>query len=314
MSCRSSYGWFIVWMVVSPAISLPIANADTVWVAPSPPSSDASTWVPRPIRTYRGSIVAFDRKRCEIELDDGQRQTVAAHRVIAAIPETNDEASKMWIDAWRRSDDDGMIRSLTESLAGRPPVWRQQWMTAATAAACFRTGRDAIAYDLISQLDARPVPPMTVAAMDVGWQSGRPSKTASEAAWQRIEDPSPWIRFIAAARLLSSVHRDRALQSLNELARLRERPTIMVGARLLRAASVNPNELASRSAELRDQVARLPIVLQDGPRAMLIDRFTRAGLKDDAREMALVAQHAPSVSRLAAESREKIPPKELDSR
>lgn len=277
--------------------SFSIAAADTLSVAPPPIKQDSppGPWNARTIETIRGRIVTWDRERCEIEMADGQRQTVASYRVVVAIPDDVHPDQQIWINAWRDQQDTDMIRTLTAAVKTRPPVWRQQWMTAVTTGACFRTKRDSIAYDLIGQLDARPLPPMVVSAIAIDWTSQRADATGAEMARQQLNHDSPLVRLVAASRLIAGNHRTEAIDAMKSLATMRDRPSIMVIARLFVAASVNPNELSRRAEELRMQVDRLPIALQDGPRQMLIERFERSGLNDAAREMRLLWQHAPSL-------------------
>jgi hypothetical protein len=278
------------------SISMP-AFADTLYIAPLSNADSESNWEPRPIEKFVGTITVLDRDRCEIEFSSGERQAFAAHRVVSACPESMSPAEEAWIAAWQSQDHAGVVRHLPDALKSRPPVWRQQWMTAVTVDACFRTGRESVGFDFIAQLDRLPLPPMVVAALPIHWQTENCSDEVYSNALKRLGDPSPLVRLIGASYLLAGNDVDAARQAMSGLASQREHPTIMAYAKILLACTADPADLKEQSRDIEAQLERLPIVLQDGPRTLVIQKFKNAGLSNQARQLALTAQYAPSIQK-----------------
>jgi hypothetical protein len=270
--------------------------ADTLYIAPLTNPEAESGWDARPIEKFVGTITVLDRDRCEIEFTSGERQSFAAHRVVSAIPESMTPAEEAWMSAWKSKDHAGVLRHLPEAMKSRPPVWRQQWMTAVTADACFRTGRESVGFDFIAQLDRLPLPPMVIAALPIAWKTEQPSSELNSNALKRLTDPSPLVRLIGASQVLAANDVDTAKRTLSELAGQRQHAVVMTYAKILLACSASPAELKENSKDIEAQLERLPIVLQDGPRALLIEEFKSAGLMDQARQLSLTAQYAPSIA------------------
>ncbi|QDT01659.1 hypothetical protein K227x_00260 [Rubripirellula lacrimiformis] len=267
---------------------------DRVWLQPTPRTSTSSDWYPQPIAKTDGEVVDLDATQLRLIVAGDEVETiVAASRVIWIQPgDVSSHQSEAVSDffAGRFAES---LKALPEVLKQRPPVWRQQWLTMMGAEAARRTSRGQIALELVSQLDARPLPPLVIAWLPIAWQNGSASADLISAAKGRLNDPSPAVRLVAASWLLSSPHRADAITVVDAITSDTSRPRLAQLAACLRWRSASPPEVKQSYQQWQSNVQSMPMVLQVGPTMTLIDKLGAAGLADAASPMKLSLELTP---------------------
>ena len=210
------------------------------------------------------------------------------------------EDQRAALQAFRDGDYTTALKGLVGSISNkepsqRPPVWRQQWLSMMAAQAAWRSGRGAIAFELIEQLDRRPMPPMIWALLPIDWKGTTKSQPLLDAAAKRAGSESLAVKLVAASWLLGSTkYRGAAESAINRLAKLKA-PTISPLAEQLRWRSRTPVELRSQWPDWLTTIDVLPMSLQAGPRIAIESALRSAGLADAAREQKLVLETATPV-------------------
>ena len=273
------------WPFAVAVVTSTMAGADAVTLVP--PRGDDDGWYARPTRSISGAITRFDDRVCEI---DGVR-----HRAIDVLHAEPDAITPE--AATVLADPADPVRELLIALEQRPPVWWQQILTAHAADDLMRTGRRREAYELIRQLDARPLPPLVVMRLPVAWASDDAADThADEAAGLTSE--SPLVRLVAASRLADHPsHRSDARKSLAELAapgnrpmgRSTVHPMIRSAARAVQIRIVDATPLINDPGKVAAAVDRFPVLLRPAAAASAADALERIGRDDESREMRLRA-------------------------
>ena len=274
-------GRWLSWTFAFAVVTSVMANADTVTLIP--PRGDDDGWYARPTRTISGAITRFDDRVCEI---DGVR-----HRAIDVLHAEPDAITPE--AATVLTDPADPVRELMIALEQRPPVWWQQILTAHAADDLMRIGRRREAYELIRQLDARPLPPLVVTRLPVAWSSDDATDTHADDA-AGLTSESPLVRLVAASRLSDHPsHRSDARRSLAELAgpgaRPIERPMIRSAARAVQIRIVDATPLRNDPGRVVTAVDRFPVLLRPAAAASAADALERIGRDDEAREMRLRA-------------------------
>jgi len=288
---QSTLGWFVFLLAPSMAIA-----ADRVWVAPPKPSSADSTWYPGVIKPLEGEIVQLDAKALRLIVTGDQAETlIAAHQVLWVKAGDLSKAESIAIELFFDAKYDKAVRPLLDALEDRPPVWRQQWLSMLAANAAWKSRRAKIALELVAQLDARPLPPMTIAWLPINWDGSERAVGAVEAAQARLNDPSPATQLVAASWLLSSPVRAQAKQTLNQLAIDNKRPAIARLAEILVWRTATPPEVKENAAAWQAKVDALPIAVQTGPLRTLIEKFDSAGLEQQAKRLRLSLELTPVI-------------------
>lgn len=286
---RNPFGITIVQGVfwcASVLLLMPSLAGDQVSLAPS--ASDGGSWYPAAVRSESGTVVQFDDRAIRI-VSDGQTGPAEAmwrsDRVLWIEPTNVSPAQAKVIEQFNTKDYTGVLAGLPAVLKERPPVWRQQWLTMMGAWAAMESGRGKIALELVSQLDARPLPPMVVAWLPIDWTGGPKSPALIDAAAARLNDPSALTRLVAASWLLSSADRATATSTLRSLSGQdgQEAVAMLAGCVLWRVAT--PPEVAQNADAWLDELDRLPMVLQTGPMVTLAEKCQAAGLDEPARRL-----------------------------
>jgi hypothetical protein len=261
--------------------------ADRVWLEPPRPTSSQSDWYPRAIKTLTGKVIDLDAKQLRFLVSGDEAETViAAIRVLWIEPEhvadLEAEMIQQFVDG-RYAESLSKLPSVLQRQP-RPPVWRQQWITMLGAAAAWKSGRSKIALELVSQLDRRPLPPMSLAWLPVAWKNGVQRADAVTAAKARLSDPSPAVQLVAASWLLSSPDRNQASTVLRRL-QSHDRAEIAFLAQILLWRTATPPQVIQSSREWQAKLEALPLVLQTGPTKTLIDKLRTAGQSDAANRL-----------------------------
>ncbi|QDT13769.1 hypothetical protein [Planctomycetes bacterium K23_9] len=282
-----------LWGASSPA-------EDRVWISPPPTTAASSRWFARPIKQLSGKIAQLDDRQLRIKVADAPDDTlIAAHRVLWI--ESDDlpaEAQKAY-GLYNAGKFDQALRPFLDSLAEHPPVWRQQWLSMMAADAAWRAKRPTIALELVSQLDARPLPPIVLSWLPINWDNSVNDRTNETAALDKISAPSAAVRLVAASWLIQSRQRRQAVETLQKLALDNQRPIIARLAEVVSWRATLPPQVAGNVANWEQKVNALPLVLQTGPLQSLVHKYQAAGLKDEAKKLRLLLELTPVVPKRA---------------
>jgi hypothetical protein len=252
------------------------ADCDQVWIEPARATSLQSDWYPRAIETVSGQVTQFDAEQLRLSKDSGaQSQVVPATRILWVRPDPRSELEAESMRLFAEGEYSASLLKLPEILATKPPVWRQQWITMTAAVAAWKSNRSDIALELVSQLDRRPLPPMVIAWLPIAWTNRSLPDPAVEAASQRLADPSPLVRLVAASWLLSSPQRRQAITTLKQL-EAEPRKEIARFARILSWRTATPPEVIASSDDWQNAIESLPLVWQTGPLTLLVDKLRSA--------------------------------------
>ncbi len=267
---------------------------DRIWLEPQRPTESQSRWYPRSIETRSGKIIRFDASQLQIVVDGDEVATlIAATRVLWVEPGDRSPAELAALQLFADGQYAQSVRPLLDVLAQRPPVWRQQWLSMTAAYAAWRSSRGAIAIELVSQLDKRPLAPLTIGWLPIAWRGGAPQPEAIDAAQKRLTDPSPAVRLVAASWLLSSQHRSPATAVLQQLAVNDERPLIAVLAEAVLWRVATPPQVVESIGDWQQKLDSLPMVLQVGPTITLIEKLRSAGRTEAATHLELSLKLTP---------------------
>ncbi|WP_442508293.1 hypothetical protein SH528x_007258 [Novipirellula sp. SH528] len=272
------------------------AWADKVWLEPTRPTAAQSDWYPQAIQTHMSEIIALDAKQLTMRMAGDEKESLfAAHRVIWIEPADVGEKQAGAIKLFEQKKYDMALRGLLDSLSERPPVWRQQWLSMVAAQAAWRSSRGAIALELVSQLDRRPLPPITLAWLPIAWrnQRGISGAATTDAALNRLDDPSAAVRLVAASWLLSTNRREAATGTLKTLSADNARPVIARLAETVLWRTTPPPEVAAAAARWQERLDALPIVLQVGPTVAIVELLSNANQDEAAERLKLSLELTP---------------------
>ncbi|GAA4443980.1 hypothetical protein [Novipirellula rosea] len=272
------------------------ACADKVWLEPTRPTAAQSDWYPQAIQTHTGEIIALDAKQLAMRMAGDEKESLfAAYRVIWIEPSEVGEKQAAAIKLFDEKKYDMALRGLLDALSERPPVWRQQWLSMVAAQAAWRSSRGAIALELVSQLDRRPLPPIALAWLPIAWRNPRgiSSAATTDAALKRLGDPSSAVRLVAASWLLSSDRREAAVETLKTLSADHSRPVIARLAETVLWRATSPPEVAAAAARWQERLDALPIVLQVGPTVAMVELLNNANQDEVAERLKLSLELTP---------------------
>jgi hypothetical protein len=267
---------------------------DRVWLAPRATSTSARSWYPPEVTPLVGRVTRWDDRQFGFVIRGDKTETLfPAERVlwVRAGGISKNEAAAMRQFADRNYAE--ALRPLIDVLQERPPVWRQQWLSMLAAYAAWHSSREAIAMELVRQLDARPLPPLVLAFLPVRWSRSDPAATAVDHHLVSLTDPSPAVRLVAASWLLPSRHRSRAIAALDVLIRNGKRPQIARLAAALQWQAAAPEEVVQNAGRWEAEIDSLPMVLQVGPTRTLIEKLTAAGQSAAAKRLQLSLEVTP---------------------
>jgi hypothetical protein len=280
-----TFGIAMIIVAAAPLRADDAPASDRVWVQQQRPTSTQSDWYPRAIQTLAGKVVGLDATQLRFVVTGDEAETViASDRVIWVEPAGVDNLQAEMLQLFVDDRHNESLSKLPSVLQQRPPVWRQQWLTMLAASSAWKSGHSKIALDLVSQLDRRPLPALSLAWLPVAWTNGRQNADAVSAAKTRLSDPSPAVQLVAASWLLSSPARSQATAVLNGL-KGHDRTTIAALAEVLLWRTATPPQVIESSRTWQTQIDALPIVLQTGPTKTLIDKLRAAGQSDQAQRL-----------------------------
>jgi hypothetical protein len=276
LSCIRFASATLFCFLIAPATRF-AGGEDRVWLEPPRPTSTQSDWYPRAIEKLSGKVIDFDAKQLRFLRSGDEAETViAARRVLWIDSENASDLEAEAIEHFVKKRYRESLSKLPGILQQRPPVWRQQWITMLAANAAWKSGRGKISLELVSQLDRRPLPPIAVAWLPVAWRGGVQPPDALSEAKNRLSDPSPAVRLVAASWLLSSPDRNQAASVLKQL-QTDDRPQIAQLAEVLLWRMATPPTVIQSVASWRTKIDALPMVLQVGPTKTMIDKLRSAG-------------------------------------
>lgn len=252
-------------------------NADTIWLAPNDSTTQVQNWYVKSVEKLRGEVKQFDDKAIIIIEESSSREIRhVSSRVLWIEWDDQSDLDKQLCSAFANGRDQEVLAGLSEVLNQRPPVWRQQWLTMLGAVSACRTHRGRISLELVSQLDKRPLPLMTVAWLPISWTNRVETDVVVRDAVDRIDDPSELVRLAASSWLLTSAHRKLAIETLERLMQS-ERKEVALLAETLSWRIKSPIEAKQSVKQWKEFVANLPLVLQTGPIILLRDKLESAG-------------------------------------
>lgn len=271
-------------------------------------------WYPRPLSTLRGTIQTYDAEQLAILLDGHSVVTrVSSPRVVAVdltrVPADQAAALELFHQGDFGAALPALVRSISDHEASsRPPVWRQQWLSMMAAQAAMRAGRGDIALELVSQLDARPLPTTTLAILPIDWTGaiGGDESIVQIAAGRAASD-SLAVKLVVASWLLRSPkYRGAAESALMRLADQRERKRIASLAKQLTYRTQPPPAIAANLVRIESEIEALPMALQTAPMISLLNLVRQSGQKEAAKrweltlELAAPAWHPDLAASVAA--------------
>ncbi len=286
------FGMVLIGLIASPTTCC--RGEDRVWLEPIRPTASQSDWYARSIETRSGTILSLDSQQLRwVVAGDESESLVASHRVLWIEPGRSPDTERAALKLFAGGKFAESVRPLLDSVGERPPVWRQQWLSMLASYASWRGSRSAIALELVSQLDNRPLAPMAIAWLPIAWRSGAQSVDAIDAGRARLADSSPATRLVAASWLLSSADRAGATATLEQLAVNKERPLIarLAAALLWRVAA--PPQVTESMGQWQQTIESLPMALQVGPTITLIEKLRAAGQVEAARRHQLSLKLTP---------------------
>ncbi len=278
-----------------------VCNAeDRIWLSPAEPTSAESRWYARPVTQVTGDIVQLDQQQLRMMIAGETRESLlAAKRVLWIEPDKLPDDATKAIELYKQRKYSDSIRPFLDALNERPPVWLQQWLSMMAADAAWRGGRPTIAFELIKQLDSRPLPPVVMAWLPIDWDGGaidqRRDRTSETAALAKLADPSSAVRLVAASWLMRSSSRRDAVAALQKLALDNQRPTIARLAEVVSWRATLPPNIADSADRWQEKVDALPMVLQTGPLECLASLYLAAGLADKAKRLQLALELTPVI-------------------
>lgn len=263
-------------------------------------SGSAQRWYPRPLTTHNGTVTQFDGDQIAI-LIDGQTVPTrfASQRVLEIESAETPEDQAVAIDLFRRGDFAAALPALVRSVSdhdasSRPPVWRQQWLSMLAAQAAMRSGRGDIAIELVAQLDARPLPAMTLGLLPIDWTGSIGGNDPRiDVAAARASSDSLAVKLVVASWLLRSPkYRSAAESAVQRLAAQRDRPWIATLAGQLIWRTRPPPEIEANLTRIEQEIDALPMAFQTGPMISLLNLARDSGSKDAVKKWDMVLEMA----------------------
>ncbi len=278
--------------------ALNVGFASTIWLAPSTSETRGSNWYPAAIQKQQGQVVQFDRDAIVItDPKTSRSRRLASSRVLWIEADDQTDREKNIRSFFEEGRDTDVLSGLSDVLNERPPVWRQQWLTMVAAVSAWRTKRGKVALELISQLDQRPLPLMILAWLPIAWTNQITAEPLVADALARLSDPSPIVQLIASSWLLSSVHRNIASEKIKELITSdRTEVAQLASALLWRVAT--PEQVKKSAEDWRDEIDRMPLMLQGGPLVLLKSKLRSSGEATAAEHLQWSIDVAPLMTQL----------------
>ncbi|QDS92716.1 hypothetical protein FF011L_14650 [Roseimaritima multifibrata] len=259
---------------------------DQIAVRTTPATGTQNSWLPQPLLILSGEIVAFDPKQIEIRVGDETKTTfVRVDRVVWLRPGWQESEAQAGATAYAEEDWALAIAKLLQGLKARPPVWRQEWMSALLANAAFQANRYPAGLELIAQLDRQPLSAPVVGLLPITWVGGMSGDAAVAAANDDLQAAEPLVRLASASLLIGTPHQQTAQRTLTDLSADAKRPLVarMADAQLWRMAT--PVETKRNVERWLQKIDSLPPSVAWGPMAAIAERLEVAGEQERALAM-----------------------------
>ncbi len=267
-------------------LPLPAAEVDRIAYLPVSSDRQQDTWLAQPLLKLSGAIESFDAQQLEITVSGETQPTrIRTERIVWVQPGWDDEDARTGVEAYQAGDWPQAIARMLAALKKRPPVWRQEWLSVKLANAAMEAGRYPAAFELIAQLDRKPLPLPMVGQLPITW-SGRTSDAGLIAAAKaKLNAAEPLARLAAASVLLTTAEAPTAQRVLEALAGDAGRPLVakLADAQLWRMAT--PVETARSAERWQEKADGLPPATFTGPLAVIADRLQAAGESERAVEL-----------------------------
>lgn len=270
---------------------------------------EPASWYGPAIRRQRLGISEFDQRRLTAMKPVGATDVSGndAAGTDSSISVRSDQI--VWIRPDNRLDDeaeglkqiaggqhDQALRTLLQSLKGRPPVWRQQFISMAASQSAARSGRGAIALELIRQLDARPLPPVILGWLPIQWRSRAVPALSKQDAVKKFPSDSAadskLLRLVLASWQLDE-QSESAIATLKTLSRNKDDKLIASLATIVQFRVANPIEVKREWKRTLSRIESLPVAMQMGPLIMLAEKLMAAGEQPEAEKLITSLEVAP---------------------
>ena len=263
-------------------------------------SNATQRWYPRPLSTQTGNVLQLDADQLSIVLTGQNAPTrFAARRVLdielTTVPQEQDAAIRSFKQGDFKNALPALVRCVSDQdPSDRPPVWRQQWLSMLAAQAAMRSGRGDIALELVGQLDARPLPTMTLGLLPIDWTGMAATHDhMMDVAAERAGSKSLAVKLVVASWLLRSPkYRPAAEAAVRRLTAQQDRKRISTLAGQLRWRTKTPPEVEAGLQRWENEIDQLPMALQTGPMISLLHLVRQAGLKNATKKWELTIEHA----------------------
>jgi hypothetical protein len=288
------YRYVIAVAVLSHSMTTNVTRADTpndiVWVAPPAVNDDIQPFTPRRLMRRTGVVQSIDdRTLVFVATGETTASQIPSDRVVWAEPDFADPETEAAVRTYREGDFKAAIPLLLESVTRRPTVWRAQWLSMHLWQAAYQAERYPATLELVTQIDARPIPAFVVGGLPIHWAGERPSAPALEAARNALAlaDRPGATKLVAASWLLGQPNDQMAVSTLQTLVLQKERPLVAQLATMLLYRKTPPPELISQKRDWSQKLTKLPMTAQSGPVTLLADRVEAAGNAAEAVELFL---------------------------
>ncbi|WP_068134600.1 serine/threonine-protein kinase [Roseimaritima ulvae] len=262
------------------------AEADRVAYLPVSSDRQQDTWLAQPLLKLSGAIESFDAEQLEITVSGETQPTrIRTERIVWVQPGWEDEDARAGMQAYQAGDWPQAIARMLAALKRRPAVWRQEWLSVKLANAAFEAGRYPAAFELIAQLDRKPLPLPMIGQLPIVWSGRTTDAGLIAAAKVKLNAAEPLARLAAASVLLTTTEATTAQRVLEALATDAERPLVakLADAQLWRQAT--PVETARSVQRWQAKTDALPPALIHGPMAAIAERLQAAGEAEQAVEL-----------------------------
>ena len=259
---------------------------DTIWLEPTRPTKNQSDWFPEAITKQSGEILGLDQKSLRFRAKGDEAESIiAANRLIWVERRNLSDTESKAIELFQSKQYGDAIKPLIDAVTQRPPVWRQQWLSMSAAFASWRSGRGEIALELVSQLDQRPIPYLSLAWLPIQWNRSQHVAAVANTAKQHLVNESPLVRLVAASWLTTGSQRTAAVETLRKLSLDRNRPIVARLADAVLWQSAAPPEVIESRTQWEQRLNEFPLVLQIGPSLSLAQALRNAGEVESAKKL-----------------------------
>ncbi|MEL6896636.1 MAG: hypothetical protein AAFP90_11080, partial [Planctomycetota bacterium] len=248
-------------------------------------------------RSVSGRVLTCDNQTLKIQVqnEDGSYkiQQIDAAAVVDVVPGiTTDGLQKAMLDYQQGKFANAQI-GFASYLLNRDPAqprlaWMTQWVGVRLIAAGYLAGQWEQTFNLVSQIDQRPLPPFLLAELPLMWMRAEHPQTAAAArvaAAPWTSKGTPATRLLAASILQHDPADKTGIATLRALAGDTNRPLLARYAQVLIWRNETPPSVLRNWKQWKRKCDALPIAMQQGPLALVADRLQTGGKSVDARPL-----------------------------